>query len=275
MNKNLTIAIGIVFVLAFSILFRTQIGRIISLGGNEYNQETTSPLPSESVTPSSLPSITNAPQVSHTPQSKPSQMPVYSGRPVDEVRPVSEEVKLFSEAQKQDIYNAIGNYGKAVKEKPDFFAGWLQLGLLKKNIGDFEGARDAWEYASVIRPLNDVSFANLGELYWRYLHQYAKSEINFKMAIKNNPNDPGTYASLSDLYFYSLKEKANLADDILFEGIAAIPKSTDMLKKLATLYERQGEYAKAIAEWQKLLVLDPQNTGIAAVIDALKKKLAQ
>ena len=170
-----------------------------------------------------------------------------------------EEVKLFSEAQKQEIYRSLQNFGKSVKEKPDFFAGWLQLGLLKKNIGDFDGARDAWEYASIIRPLNDISFANLGQLYWRYLHLFSQSEKNFKMAIKNNPNDAGTYASLSDLYFYSMKEKADLADDVLLQGIAANPANADISKALAALYERKKEYANAIEWWQKTLALDPQN----------------
>lgn len=201
--------------------------------------------------------------------------PSYKGRHPQEVRPVPEEVKLFSDDQKKKIYVAIENFGQSVLENSDFLRGWLQLGLYKKVIGDFEGARDAWEYASIIRPLNSVSFANLGELYWRYIADYPKSERNFRTALKNKPDDMGVYVSLSDLYFYSYKEKAELADDILLEGLAKNSSNTDLMKHLATLYERRREYAKAVEWWQKALDQDPQNTSIIGSIDQLKKKMNQ
>ena len=276
MNKRITIALAFAFILLLSVVFRSKIGQFISLQGSEQGGEQVqknSPLPSSS--PASTPGASQAPIVSSMPRPVPSQFPVYKGRPVEEVRADPEEVKLFSESQKQDMYRALQNFGKSVRENPDTFNSWIQLGLLKKVIGDYEGARDAWEYAGVIRPQNDISFANLGELYWHYLHDFNRSESNFKTAIKNNPNDPGTYASLSDVYFYSLKSKANLAEDILFQGIAVNPKSINLLKKLANLYERQGEYAKAIEQWQKVLAQDPHDQNIAAAIEALKKKLGQ
>lgn len=280
MNKKLTFALALAFIFVFLIAFRSKIGQLISLDKpSEEQTNENSPSPSASLfspTPTPTPSISQVLVISSRPSPVvPSQVSAYRGRPVEEVRPDPEEVKLFSESQKQDLYRSLQNFGKSVKENNNSFSGWLQLGLLKKIIGDYIGARDAWEYASILRPLNDVSFANLGELYWRYLHLYSQAEANLKMAIKNNPHDPGTYATLSDLYFYSIKEKADLADDVLLEGIAANPTSTDIPKSLARLYEKSGEYAKAIEWWQKLLAQDPANTQIAATIDGLKKKLGQ
>lgn len=199
-------------------------------------------------------------------------MPVYGGRDPQEVRPDPEEVLNFSEEQKQKIYDGINDYGQAVKRDPDFFFGWIQAGLLKKVIGDFEGARDAWEYMSIIRPLNSISFANLGELYWRYLPDYPKSEANFQIAIKNKPDDVQSYISLSDLYFYSYKEKEHLADDILLEGLKANPDDPTLMKMLAYFYERQGRHADAITWWQNVLEREPDNKEVAAAIEALKKK---
>ena len=93
--------------------------------------------------------------------------------------------------------------------------------------------------------------------------------------MKNNPQSVGTYVSLSDLYYYSLKEKQDLADDILLQGIAVNPQSIDLPKALARLYERLNRYASAIEWWEKVLTKDPQNVGVASVIDSLKKKLGQ
>lgn len=272
MSKNIIIAIIVAVIIVFVVGLSGGIDKLAALRFG--NTEVT---PSPEISPSPLPSPADSllPSFSPKPVATPQKPAVYNGRPVEEVRPNSEDVKLFSESQKQEIYRSLQNYGKSVRENPDFFAGWLQLGLLKKVIGDFEGARDAWEYAGVIRPLNDVSFANLGELYWRYLHLYPQSETNFKISIKNNPNNVGTYVSLSDLYYYSLKEKQGLADDILLQGIAVNPQSVDLPKALARLYERKGQYASALEWWNKVLAAEPENKEVASVIDSLKKKIGE
>lgn len=272
MNRNIVIAIIVAVILVFVGGLWGGIDKIAFLRfGN------TQATPSPEVSPSPLPSPTGSvlPSFSPKPVNTPQKPAVYNGRPVEEVRPNPEDVKLFSESQKEEIYRSLQNYGKSVRENPDFFAGWLQLGLLKKVIGDFEGARDAWEYAGVIRPQNDVSFANLGELYWRYLHLYLQSEINFKISIKNNPSNVGTYVSLSDVYYYSLKEKYDLADDILLQGIAVNPQSVDLPRALGRLYERMGQYALALEWWSNVLTAEPENKEVASVIESLKKKIGQ
>ncbi len=268
MNKTIISILAVIILLTVGVMYRSGIKTFVTGGNKEIS-------PSLLVSPSASTSASGIPSISSTAAPVSSKPAVYNGRPADEVRPVESEVKLFSESQKQTIYNSIQNYGKAVKENPDFFQGWLELGILKKNIGDFEGARDAWEYASVIRPANSVSFGNLGELYWRYLHQYLQAEMNWKMSIKNDPSNSGMYISLSGIYFYSMKEKNEFADDILMEGIEKNPQNRDLLKALARLYEQRNEYAKAIEWWQKALDKDPGDTSIAVSIEALKKKSGQ
>src|SRR3989338_5758013 len=199
----------------------------------------------------------------------------YSGRDPVEVRPNPDEVKGLSQGEREKMYSDIGMHGRAVKENPDFFFGWIQIGLLKKIIGDYEGARDAWEYAGAIRPLNSVSFANLGELYWRYSPDYPKSEKNFLTSIKNKPDDSSTYISLSDLYFYSYSAKKDRADDILLEGIKANPKNTDLMRWLASLYEREKEYSKALEWWKKVIVENLSDQLVKQAIADIEARLAK
>jgi tetratricopeptide (TPR) repeat protein len=203
------------------------------------------------------------------------QIPPYAGRDPSEIRPIPDEIKLFTEEQLQKIYSTIGTHASAVKEQPRFFNGWIQIGVLKKVIGDFQGARDAWEYAGVIEPLNSLSFANLGELYWRYLHEYERSEQSFRTAIKHKPEDPLIYISLSELYSYSYKEKENLADEVLFEGLSVIPDDVNLMKSLAYLYERQKKYVDSLEWWEKVLEREPNNVSVAETIKTLKEKLSQ
>ena len=207
-----------------------------------------------------------------SPEVKEKFKPAYIGRDPAEIRPIYEEVKLFSDTQKNKLYEEIRVNARAVQDDPTYLFGWVQIGLLKKIIGDYEGAGDAWEYAGVIRPANSVSFANLGELYWKYLPDYARSEKNFRISIKNKPDDPDVYIALSNLYFFSYKEKTRFADDVLLEGIRANPKDVNLLKSLASLYEQQADYIKAVEWWKKALEKEPDNKDIILRIETLAKK---
>lgn len=200
------------------------------------------------------------------------ELPIYEGRDPQEVRPDPKEVAVFGDEQREKIYADIRMQGSAVKEKPEFITGWLQVGILKKVIGDYEGARDAWEYAGIIRPENSVTFANLGELYWKYLPDFPRSEKNFLISIKNKKSDPAVYISLSELYSYSYTSKSDLADDVLLEGIAANPDSTNLMRTLAYLYERQGNFVSALEWWQKVLAGEPADANVVSTIAELKKK---
>jgi tetratricopeptide (TPR) repeat protein len=207
--------------------------------------------------------------------SKPTKSAVssYIGRDPGEIRPVPEEVKVFTEEQKKRIYETLQSHALAVKGDPNYFNGWIQIGLLKKTIGDFEGARDAWEYAGVIQPGNSLSFANLGELYWRYLHLYSKSEENLKISIKHKPDDTQTYVTLAELYHYSMKEKYDLADDVLLDGLKANPNNGTLMRRLAYLYEQRKEYTLALEWWEKVLADNPEDQEVANTINKLKAKI--
>lgn len=202
-------------------------------------------------------------------------IPPYTGRDPTEVRPVLDEVKLFTEEQKARLYATIDTNGRAVKSNPSFFDGWMQIGLLKKIIGDFEGARDAWEYAGVIQSKNSLSFSNLGELYWRYLHEYVKSETNFRISIKHKPEDIQNYVSLAELYHYSYKEKADLADDVLREGLQNNPDDGTLMRRLAYLYEQRNEWARALEWWERVLASAQNDEEVKAKIKKVEAKLVE
>lgn len=118
-----------------------------------------------------------------------------------------------------------------LKANPDFFAAWLDLGLYRKLIGDFEGARETWEYAGVIRPLNFISFGNLGGLYAYDLKDPAKSEANFLKALENGPEEVQLYEKLYEVYRFMIKNE-DRARAILEKGIAANPQTSGRLQNL-------------------------------------------
>lgn len=198
-------------------------------------------------------------------------VPKYTGRPVNEFRAVPEEVKLFNEQQMEVLKRRLSDQAGSISVNPDQLAPWIDAGVVKKVIGDYEGARDAWEYASIIRPLNYVSFKNLGELYWHYLPDLPRSEENFRTAIKNDPSVFDAYISLSDLYRYSYKEKEGLADDVLLEGLDKNPKlGRDFTAYIARYYKETGNILKAIDFYTRLSMIEPENQDVKEELAKLK-----
>ncbi|OHA00403.1 MAG: hypothetical protein A3C11_02300 [Candidatus Sungbacteria bacterium RIFCSPHIGHO2_02_FULL_49_12] len=195
-------------------------------------------------------------------------LPKYQGRDIREIREVPEEVKLFTEDQKKVIHQRILDAAGSIDVNPDVLDPWLQLGLYKKVIGDYEGARDAWEYASIIRPQNLMSFKNLGELYWHYLPDFPRAEKNLRTAIQNEPTYIDSYITLHEIYRYSYKEKADAADDVLLEGLVANPDHRDLIAYLARYYKETGNKGGAIEYYRKLQRFSPEDADIR---DELRK----
>ena len=113
-----------------------------------------------------------------------------------------------------------------LKSEPNYIQGWLQAGILRKYLGDYEGASLAWQYAALIRPNDYIAFSNLGDLYHYYLHDFPKAEKYLRKAVDLKPDYVAGYKNLFDLYALSYKEKTNLAEPILLEGIKKNPSDT-------------------------------------------------
>jgi len=123
---------------------------------------------------------------------------------------------------KEEMAQEIMRLITLLKQDANLFNEWLDLGLLWKEIRDYEGARDAWEYAGAIRPKNSVSFANLGVLYGYYLTNPVLAEKNYLKALENDPKLPYLYTQVADFYLEVMKNTEK-AKSILEKGLQEIP----------------------------------------------------
>jgi tetratricopeptide (TPR) repeat protein len=220
---------------------------------------------------SSNPSTTNT-TANNEPAYTIDQVPIEKGKTVttkvpDLNRQVIFKADVPSETKKVIIDN-IARLVANLKGDNTRFNDWLDLGIQYKIAGDYEGARDAWEYASALSPLNYISFSNLGDLYTNYLKNYSKAEENLKTSIKNKPDYTTGYRALYELYRYSYKEKANLAPQILKEGLSKNPKNTDLMILLAQYYKETGDKTQALKYYNQALNEFGKigNTSMAALI---------
>jgi tetratricopeptide (TPR) repeat protein len=102
---------------------------------------------------------------------------------------------------------------------------WLNLGLWRKSIGDYEGAAEAWKFVTVIRPDDPVAYHNLGDLYSQYLPDFPKAEQYYLTAIeKDTEHQPFFYVKLYEFYRYYSK-KPDLAEKILLDGLKTNPNN--------------------------------------------------
>lgn len=149
-------------------------------------------------------------------------------------RPINMPSSLALDAQKI-VREKIEKLSTELKENPNLFDNWLLLGIYRKMIGDYEGAKECWEYASIVNPQSPTPFNNLGDLYANFIKDSKKAEENFLMAIKIDPSAIYIYRSLFEFYHYNLKDDAK-AKQILEQGIKANSSTSQDLQNLLDNY---------------------------------------
>ena len=122
----------------------------------------------------------------------------------------------------------------AIKKSPENGALWADLGLKRKGIEDYEGAKEAYAYALKLMPENALVADSLGVIYADYLKDYPKAEQHFRLAITLDPSASYLYLRLFELYRYAIKDDGK-AKAILEEGLLAIPWEPSCKVLLETL----------------------------------------
>jgi len=101
--------------------------------------------------------------------------------------------------EKQRTY--LANLNTALQKNPYDFDSWMQVGIHKKFFNNYEGARDAWEYAKLLAPEQQLSYLNLANLYAYYLRDFAKAEVNYIAATERDFNNiSGAYTAFATFY---------------------------------------------------------------------------
>jgi tetratricopeptide (TPR) repeat protein len=111
---------------------------------------------------------------------------------------------------------------------------WLNLGINLKVAGDYQMAKDVWEYASFLNPENSVSFLNLGDLYGYYLKDLVNAEKNYRKAVDNDLMHSTPYLKFADFYLEVLSDKQK-AVDMVKEGLSVLPNDDSLQMKLKVL----------------------------------------
>ncbi len=133
------------------------------------------------------------------------------------------------------------------------FNSWMSLAVQYKTAGDYNGAKEVWEYITLFYPGDSIAFHNLGDLYHHFLNDFAKAEYYFKLAISADPTRAINYVALHELYRYSYKQDTALAADILKEGIKKVSGNQviDLYSELGSYYQDKNDTGNAILYYTK------------------------
>jgi len=177
----------------------------------------------------------------------------------------------MTDERKEKLLGDVAQVKSDLEANSDNLQNWIQLGLLFKAGGDYEGARNIWEHASVIRPSNSISFHNLGDINHYYLKNFEEAEKNYLKAIDNAPSQLFTYNNLYELYKFSYEGKMNKAEKILLRGINSNPMDPYLMILLGIFYEETGKVSDALFYYEKALGFNSGNESLKKDIDRLKK----
>jgi len=180
--------------------------------------------------------------------------------------------KDLTQQQVDEYFNRFNLLKQSLLDNPDQIDGWLELGMVKKYLGDYQGAEEAWVKAGELRPKNSTSFGNLADLYVNFTKEYDKAEVAYQKAIENSMGEAkNTMFYRNFYYFYKdyLKDDKK-AENILTEAIKNNPQNTEMLVLMASFYKEKGNKSLARQYYQKALALDPTDDLIKQEIDKLR-----
>lgn len=145
--------------------------------------------------------------------------------------PVPNLKRVIPPGADQKMVERINLLSLALGKDPTNVGQWIDIGLWRRNIGDFEGAKEAWEYADLLRPNNSVILGNLGVVYGYDLNNVPKAEEYFLKAIKADPLYEYVYVQVYEFY-RDIARDSDKARKTLEEGLKALPNSSvlkDML----------------------------------------------
>lgn len=125
----------------------------------------------------------------------------------------------FPEQAKKIMSDKMAATTAALRKDAQRYDDWLNLAIFRKQIDDFEGARQIWEFLAATNPDKPIPFANLANLYAFDLKNPALAEENFIKALAKGPKEMFVWRQAYEFYRFVKKDDSK-AKDMLQKGIA-------------------------------------------------------
>ena len=162
-----------------------------------------------------------------------------------------------------------------IQKKPNDINHWLSMAIIKKGIGDYEGAYDILNYANRKWPDNFTVLYNLADLYANFLNQPAKAEEIYKSLMEKQPANVNLRLALAELYRYKIPGKEGEYENVLLAGLKVLPNDGNLIGPLALYYRQTNQIDKAIEYYEKLVQIAPNNETAKEDLAELKRQVGK
>jgi len=127
-----------------------------------------------------------------------------------------------------------------LRDSKYIYISWINVGILKKRLGDNPGAEKAWLNAIDYNPDRSLAFGNLADLYLFNMGEYEKAEEYYQKVLSIRTDNYTHYHGLVSLYRYNMTEKANLIEGIMINGTEANPANKENYYMYLANYFAEG-----------------------------------
>jgi len=172
-------------------------------------------------------------------------------------------------ASLMNLDQAITDYKKAITLSPRNAPLFAALGVLYEKKGDWQQARDNYQKALALKPDEPMAANNLA-----YLLLEHSGDVNVALSLaqtgrKGLPHLPNSADTLGWAYYHTGAYSA--AAPLLETAVKAVPDNQAYRYHLGVTYEKLKDPARAKAELEKAISLDPRS----AVADEARQAISQ
>lgn len=171
-----------------------------------------------------------------------------------------------------DTAKAIQNYKLALGQVPDFTEAQRELAALLIDKGDYTSAKPYLQRALKAAPKDAKLWYNRGLGYQAEQKQDSAMQA-FAKAVSINDTLSGAHYRLG-VYQHNLGNN-EAALEHLQKAYEALKGKPEYLGKLASAYERTGQYREALSAYQRLLEVEPKATYAYQSVARLKYKISK
>lgn len=152
--------------------------------------------------------------------------------------------ETFTDAQRKDFGTRIDQYVALLKKDKLDFNAWIDLGLYRKNIKDYQGAFEAWNYASAIYPKDSLPVLNIASLYGYDSRDIVKAEMYYQKAISLEQVLDYPYFAAA-MFYEEVMQDIPKAISVVEKGIRVIPSSLELRAYKSGLEETLAKATKS------------------------------
>jgi tetratricopeptide (TPR) repeat protein len=169
----------------------------------------------------------------------------------------SQIMRTDPEQAKQLFQQAADNYKEILKTTANSADIWLRLGLLQRQLGQYDAALASFEQASSADPRHADSILNAGML----LEQLGKKKEAVEAYNKALGIDPDNPLALNNLAFLDAQDRTNLDQAMTFAERAKkrVPNSPDISDTLGFVYYQKDLNAQALQIFREIVQGNPHN----------------